>query len=73
MDATRRPGNGLAPETIAAETPDGEPTLGFSVKERCALLLLRRRYQQSHDVFSDAEVARLRFLRWLHQSGAFAS
>jgi hypothetical protein len=29
---------------------------------------LRQRYRQDHDLFSDHERARLRFVRWLYQT-----
>jgi hypothetical protein len=69
MDTTRRQESGPGHEVIAAQTPGDASSLSFSAKEWCALLLLRRRYQQSHDEFSDAELAHLRFLRWLRQAG----
>jgi hypothetical protein len=34
-----------------------------------AVYALRLRYQQGGDVFSERELARLRFLRWLYRSG----
>jgi hypothetical protein len=77
MDTARSQDNGqdsgVGPETVAAETPGGESALRFSVRQWCSLLLLRRRYQQSHDDFSERELVHLGFLRWLHHSGKLAS
>ena len=42
---------------------------GFSVDQRRQLLALRARYQQAGDLFTAAEVERLRFLRWLSRTG----
>lgn len=44
----------------------------FTGPQQRALSILRLRYQQDHDLFADPELARLRFLRWLHQSGRLA-
>lgn len=41
----------------------------FTSAERRLLRALRTRYRQDHDLFSESERARLRFLRWLYQSG----
>lgn len=38
-----------------------------------ALLTLRRRYQLGQDLWSDHELANLRFLRWLHVTGRLNS
>ncbi len=73
MDTARSQDNDSGTETCAAETPDGEAPLCFSVRQWCSLLLLRRRYQQSHDDFSERELMHLGFLRWLHHSGKLAS
>ena len=43
---------------------------GFSVAQRRQLLALRARYnQQAGDLFTAAELERLRFLRWLSRTG----
>lgn len=42
---------------------------GFTAQERQELTSLRDRYQQGRDQFSHAELAHLRFLRWLHDAG----
>jgi hypothetical protein len=44
-------------------------TRSLSVAERRALGALRERYQQDRDQFDAAELERLRFLRWLRQTG----
>jgi hypothetical protein len=41
----------------------------FTHREREALCALRLRYQQDHDQFSAQERARLRFVRWLRETG----
>jgi hypothetical protein len=41
----------------------------WSVDERRALLALRMRYQQGSDLFTTAELVRLRFVRWLYRTG----
>jgi hypothetical protein len=41
-------------------------------EERHALHTLRERYQHDHDFFSARELARLRFLRWLYETGRVA-
>lgn len=51
------------------------PTIGttiastFSAAERSALQALRIRYRHGRDLFIPAELARLRFLRWLYRTG----
>ncbi|MBV9282069.1 MAG: hypothetical protein JOZ41_18475 [Chloroflexi bacterium] len=42
--------------------------LQFSERELTTLQSLRARYQSAHPLFTDRELARLRFLRWLVQS-----
>ncbi len=39
---------------------------------RQALRTLRARYAQDHDLFSQVELARLRFVRWLYRMGRLA-
>ena len=46
-------------------THPAAPAPTFTPAERQALGALRARYLQDRDLFSDAERARLRFLRWL--------
>lgn len=41
----------------------------FTSVEAQALRALRDRYQQGRDLFTDRELARLRFLRWLYETG----
>lgn len=41
----------------------------FTSVEAQALRALRDRYQQGRDLFADRELARLRFLRWLYETG----
>ncbi len=60
---------------MSTQTPisDAILTAGFAVGERRALRLLRARYHRDHDLFTPAEMARLRFTRWLARSGRLAS
>jgi hypothetical protein len=44
----------------------------FTPAQRRALRALRRTYQQHGDLFNGAELARLRFLRWLCQTERLA-
>jgi hypothetical protein len=41
----------------------------FDLREWTALCALRTRYQQHHDLFTEREVARLTFMRWLYRTG----
>jgi hypothetical protein len=41
----------------------------FTPAQWQALDTVRQRYGQDHDLFSERERARLRFLRWLSQAG----
>lgn len=47
-----------------ANTQIADPTEGTA-----ALVALRARYRESRDLFSPREMAHLRFLRWLVQTG----
>jgi hypothetical protein len=44
-------------------------TRGLTTEERRTLDALRERYRGDRDLFSARELARLRFVRWLVQSG----
>lgn len=54
------------------QTPLSDPRVPFTPAEQHALRSLRARYQQDRDLFSPSELARLRFLRWLVQTGRLA-
>lgn len=41
----------------------------FDCQEWVALLMLRRRYRDGQDLWSDRELAHLRFIRWLRRTG----
>ena len=41
----------------------------YTVAEWRALLALRARYQQGHDLFGPREIAHMRFIRWLYRAG----
>jgi hypothetical protein len=45
----------------------------FTRAERATLRQLRARYRAGRDLFDAQEVARLRFIRWLYETGRLAS
>jgi hypothetical protein len=45
----------------------------FSAQERRTLRLLRARYRQDHDMFTERERTHLRFARWLYRAGRLES
>ena len=57
--------------TTQATTTDGSDM--FTASEWEALDLLRERYHQGRDLFSDREMARLRFVRWLSRTARLTS
>ncbi|HEX6817681.1 MAG TPA: hypothetical protein VF120_04850 [Ktedonobacterales bacterium] len=73
MEAMHCQDGGQGFEGAAAPTADDRSPYRFSAREWCELLMLRRRYQQSHDVFGEVELAHLQFLRWLHNGGKLES
>jgi hypothetical protein len=56
----------------ATPAHDVTTTTAFTATEWQVLLDLRTRYAQWHDLLSSRELARLRFLRWLVQTGRLA-
>jgi hypothetical protein len=46
--------------------------LADTAEDTAALVALRARYRESRDLFSPREMAHLRFLRWLVQTGRCA-
>ena len=58
----------MTTQTQAAPTP-----ITFTAAERRALRTLRARYREERDLFSNEELARLRFVRWLVQSDRLAA
>jgi hypothetical protein len=56
----------VAAQTTTVTQPE------FTATELHALQQLRTRYMQVHDFLSVHELARLRFLRWLVQTGRLA-
>lgn len=48
--------------------PATTPLPSFTPSERHTLCALRRRYRRTCDLFSEQELARLLFMRWLTQS-----
>ena len=59
--------------TIEMAVPTTALALGFRAPEWRALLALRTRYQHDRDLFGEADVARLRFVRWLKETGCLQS
>jgi hypothetical protein len=57
----------------ATQKPASGSRLMFTVREREAFIALRIRYQQSHDLLDERELAHLRFIRWLCQTGRIAA
>ena len=51
----------------------GTSSLDFAVAESRAWQRLRLRFQEARDLWTDCELAHLRFMRWLAQSGRLAS
>ena len=48
-------------------------TAGWSPERQQALLRMPAFYRQSGDVFSKAELERLRFIQWLYRTGQLES
>ena len=55
--------------TAQTTTPAPASTASFTPTQRRVLRQLRTRYQHDADLFSQQELARLTFLRWLYQTG----
>ena len=58
--------------TMATATTTTDVTPPFTGVEQRALRALRACYQQDRDLFGSRELAHLRFLRWLYQTGRVA-
>ncbi len=56
-------------DQIVAEQVVAVPETEFSLVEWHALQRLQERYLQDHDLLDACECDRLRFLRWLRQTG----
>ncbi len=56
-------------QATSASTSDPQLAATFSDGERRALVALRASYQQDHDLLSAREQERLRFVRWLVETG----
>jgi hypothetical protein len=54
---------------MAPQPKPARSTTTLTRIEQRSLRGLRARYQQDHDLFSDREIAQLRFLRWLYENG----
>jgi hypothetical protein len=57
---------------MTTQTLTSDMTSMFTAAHRQALHALRDHYQQERDLLSNRELARLRFLRWLHDHGRLA-
>lgn len=63
-----------ATSALSAAPPSAVSALAtLTCQEWVALLSLRRRYRLGQDLWSDHELAHLRFLRWLHETGRLDS
>lgn len=58
-------------KSLQASTADA--SVSFTSSESQALEALRNRYHENRDLFAERELARLRFLRWLYETGRVAS
>jgi hypothetical protein len=58
----------MTPQQCTSDQPD---CLTFA--EREALTVLRNHYGDHRDVFTERELTRLRFVRWLYQTGRFGT
>jgi hypothetical protein len=57
-----------------AQSPEAEaPAPGFTAAEWRTLRSLQARYSGSRDLFSQKQLDRLQFIRWLAQDGRLAS
>jgi hypothetical protein len=55
---------------MTSQAPSTAPTpIKFATQELRALRMLRTRYEEGGDLFSAHEMAHLRFVRWLVQTG----
>ena len=54
---------------MTPQTPMPVPPPAFTPAQWQALHALHTRYQQDCDLFSNRELTRLRFVRWLYQTG----
>ena len=60
-----------ASRTVTPSTAPAAPA--FTRTERATLRTLRARYRAGRDLFDSKELARLRFVRWLYQTGRLAA
>jgi hypothetical protein len=56
---------------MTPSTPPAAPV--FTRAEHATLRALRARYRAGRDLFDAQELARLRFIRWLYQTGRLAA
>jgi hypothetical protein len=59
--------------TTSAQVVVLPQTVHFTREQRVLLNALQARYRQDPDLFSDRELSRLRFVRWLYQNGRIGS
>jgi len=57
---------------MAAASTSSTAPLHHPPAKQEVLFRLRDRYRQDHDLFGSQELARLRFVRWLYQTGRLA-
>jgi hypothetical protein len=69
MDASTRQEDAGSPQATETETLTPVPIYNFTLQEWAELYALRARYDQSRDLFSACELERLRFTKWLYETG----
>lgn len=73
MNRDEPPQSATSALNAAPEPSDISALATLTCQEWVALLSLRRRYRLGQDLWSDHELAHLRFLRWLHETGRLGS
>ncbi len=69
MDTTTGANGAQHTQVTDTDAPAPAPTYNFTLSEWAELYALRERYEQSRDLFSVREQERLRFIRWLYETG----
>ncbi len=69
MDITTGSNESQSTQLTEIDTPIHVSCYNFTLSEWAELRALRERYEQSRDLFSAVEHERLRFMRWLYESG----
>jgi hypothetical protein len=69
VDTTTGADGSQSTQVTDTDAPAQVPTYNFTLSEWAELYALRERYEQSRDLFSAREQERLRFMRWLYETG----